>query len=361
MQIFFDASRAYDFARSAVTRVSTLLSLLLPAVMLTIPFVANAEVSARAGSDNRPVVYLTFDDGPSADMVTDELLHVLARHNATATFFVTGQRVRREPDKIAQIVYAGHAIGNHTHSHAKLTEVSDAQALSELKTASEVILAAGGPPPTCFRPPFGSTDNRINKIASRLGLVPVGWSIDTRDWEKSTSIEAIAQALNRTSQDSIVLLHDGPSYRGKMLLAFSAWMETEAHRFQFRALPECGSGGGVVQLAEVRLPETRSSETRSSETQLPETQVPKPQLPKVQATAEVVATYAQETAVPEPVAVVSDWVPPVANPNATIPELLAKIRAYRFDLYEDGQRVDLTQVTATLNTEIHGEHVFYSF
>ncbi len=329
-----------------MTRVSTLLSLLLPAVMLTIPFVANAEVSARAGSDNRPVVYLTFDDGPSADMVTDELLHVLARHNATATFFVTGQRVRREPDKIAQIVYAGHAIGNHTHSHAKLTEVSDAQALSELKTASEVILAAGGPPPTCFRPPFGSTDSRINKVASRLGLVPVGWSIDTRDWEKSTSIEAIGQALNRTSQDSIVLLHDGPSYRGKMLLAFSAWMETEAHRFQFRALPECGSGGAVVQLAEVR----------SSETQLPQ-----PQLSKVQATAEVVATYAQETAVPEPVAVVSDWVPPVANPNATIPELLAKIRAYRFDLYEDGQRVDLTQVTATLNTEIHGEHVFYSF
>jgi len=282
--------------------------------------------------DTRPVVYLTFDDGPSADTVTEELLAVLARHDATATFFVTGQRVKRASDKIAEIVYAGHAIGNHTLSHARLTEVSDKKALSELKTASEVILAAGGPPATCFRPPFGSTNRRINGLARQLGMVPVGWSIDTHDWKRSTSSEEINNALNRATAESIVLLHDGPSYRGKMLNAFSDWMDAEAHRFQFRALPECTRSGGVL-LADARLPDSTPVATDTESR--------------------------PESVVLENPPVVE--VPPTAKVHTTIPELLAKIRAYRFDLQNNRRRVDLTQVTATLNSEIHGDHIFYSF
>ena len=72
-------------------------------------------------SNNKPVVYLTFDDGPSADDVTDRILAVLDRHDAKATFFVTGGRVHANPEKVIRILAAGHGLGNHTHSHGNLT------------------------------------------------------------------------------------------------------------------------------------------------------------------------------------------------------------------------------------------------
>ena len=333
--IYKAAFNACHWVVSAALKAGATLYLLMLLVVLATATVARAESTGRSASvtgsaDDRPVVYLTFDDGPSADMVTDAVLQILAKHGATATFFVTGQRVRREPDKISEIVYAGHAIGNHTFNHAKLTRISDAEVVRELQTASEVILQAGGPPATCFRPPFGSTDSRVNRLAGQLGLVPVGWSIDTRDWEKSTTITAISDALARTSDKSIVLLHDGPTYRGKTLLALSSWMETQAHRFQFRALPECSSGAQLLQLAEVE-------QTVSSP---------------------VVAKY-EEPRKYEPVK--QKEIAPVARPPQTIPQLLRKIRSYRFVLHDDGQRVDLTQITAKLNSEIREETRVYSF
>lgn len=361
MQTFFiAASCAFELARKAATQASALVLvlfavLMLPAVVAaesTTDFVSDDELLAeglQSAVDDRPVVYLTFDDGPSADSVTEELLHVLARHNATATFFVTGQRVRQARDKIAEIVYAGHAIGNHTLSHAKLTEVSDKKALSELKVASEVILSAGGPPATCFRPPFGSTDQRVNSLAGQLGMVPVGWSIDTRDWERTTSIAEIHNALNRVTSESVVLLHDGPSYRGKMLSAFSYWMDTQAHRFQFRALPECNASG-VVQMAQAQVPVSAPAVTSVARSE--------PVAPEL-----VTAPVAEPASVTgnDIPAVASSALPPDQKVPTTIPELLAKIRAYRFELYDGGQQVDLTQVTATLDSEIHGDHIYYSF
>lgn len=311
--------------------------------------------------DDRPVVYLTFDDGPSADFVTEEVLQLLARHNATATFFITGDRVLRDGGKIAEIVYAGHAIGNHTHKHSKLTEISEAQVLKELTTASDVILAAGGPPQTCFRPPFGATNKRINQLAKQLGMVPVGWSIDTRDWESSTSIEEIAAALDRTGSDSVVLLHDGPSHRSKMLLALSAWMETSAHKYQFRALPECTPTGGILIAGvapepPITPPANTQAEPKPAQPQQPPVTTIASTEPESQSGAadEQAAVVASATA-----SSVTDSAPP-AEP-LTIAQLLDKIRSYKLVLYDAGQQVDLTQITANVASEIHGEHIYFRF
>ena len=98
---------------------------------------------------------------------------------------------------------------------------------------------AGGPPLTCFRPPFGATDSRVNSIALELGMVAIGWSADTRDWDSLIQTSAIYDILDQSSDGSIVLMHDGPAYRGKTLQALSDWMAVAAHRYQFQALPAC--------------------------------------------------------------------------------------------------------------------------
>lgn len=214
----------------------------LASVLTTLPLAAD-------GVDTRPTVYLTFDDGPSADDVTEEVLELLATYDARATFFVTGQRVRKNGSKIPVILYAGHAIGNHTFSHVNLTNSSSEEVVKELKSASQTVINAGGPPLTCFRPPFGSTDRRVNSIAAELGMVAVKWSLDTRDWDSLVHPATIYQTLDRSVDGSIVLMHDGPARRSRMLVALSDWMAVSAHRYQFKALPQCQPYGAGEQFA----------------------------------------------------------------------------------------------------------------
>ncbi len=209
-----------------------------------VPWSAGADVA-----DTRPIVYLTFDDGPSADGVTDEILDLLAQYGAKATFFVTGQRVRHNGSKIPEIMYGGHAIGNHTYSHVNLRNTSSEEVVKELKAAGDEISRAGGPPLTCFRPPFGATDNRVNSISAELGMTPVAWSLDTRDWQPSVFSLEIFETLDRSRDGSVVLMHDGPAKRSKTLVALADWMAVAAHRYQFRALPECQSYGAGEQFA----------------------------------------------------------------------------------------------------------------
>lgn len=218
------------------------LCIVLASTLITLP-------GAADDADTRPTVYLTFDDGPSADDITEELLELLAQYDAKATFFVTGQRVRKNGDKIPAILYAGHAVGNHTHSHVDLTNSSSEEVVNELKSASQAVIAAGGPPQTCFRPPFGSTDNRVNSIAAELGMVAVKWTLDTRDWDSLVHQSTIYDTLNRSRDNAIVLMHDGPARRSKTLMALSDWMAGSAHRFQFKALPECQPYGSGDQFA----------------------------------------------------------------------------------------------------------------
>lgn len=198
-----------------------------------------AQAGTEQNSGNKPVIYLTFDDGPSADGVTERILDVLALYDAKATFFVTGARARAKPRKIAEIISAGHGIGNHTHSHGKLTSLAEHEIAEEFSITNQYVYAAGGPQLSCFRAPFGDTDERVNGIAERMGLRSVGWTIDTRDWDPYADSDHIAWQLEDSEHNSVVLMHDGPVARWHTLDVFTRWMEDTGHLYQFKALPEC--------------------------------------------------------------------------------------------------------------------------
>jgi len=197
----------------------------------------------------KPIVYLTFDDGPSGDGVTDELLDVLARHNARATFFVTGSRVRANPEKIPLIYQAGHALGNHTVSHARLTSLFDHQIAAELSATNLYVMEAGGPPMNCFRAPFGAVNQKVVSIADSMGMARVGWTIDTRDWDPYADIRDIAAQLERARHKSVVLMHDGPRSRWRSLKLFTRWIEDFGHLYSFEPLPECARPSPLVTLS----------------------------------------------------------------------------------------------------------------
>jgi len=249
----------------------------------------------------KPIIYLTFDDGPSSDGVTDAFLELLERHNARATFFVTGARVQLNPEKIVRIIDGGHAIGNHTTNHTLLTNLPDHQVINEFNTTTDRVIDAGGSYLSCFRAPFGATNIRVKQIASQLGMTSIGWDIDTRDWDSRAGIDEILLQLDDVYGHSVVLMHDGPGSRWKTLEALTIWMDDMAQSFEFRALPQCGQG--YERYASLQ---TQSSESLSVRPQVKSDEV------KGSSTTSHKDVIRQD-----------------------IPALVEKLRGYKFSLYSE--------------------------
>ena len=186
---------------------------------------------------SRPVVYLTFDDGPSEH--TGLFLDLLARYGAKATFFQVGNRVAGRASITRRIVANGHRLGNHTWDHRYLPSMSDAGIRSEVDRASQAFVRATGRRPACVRPPGGFVSARVRRILANRGMRTAMWTIDTRDWSPRRSMSGVLAELNKARGGSIVLMHDASPQYAKTLAALRVWLGRNAGRFEFRALPGC--------------------------------------------------------------------------------------------------------------------------
>jgi len=156
---------------------------------------------------------LSYDDGPN-DPHTQNLLDLLAEHQAKATFFLIGKYIRQRPDLVRAIRSAGHAIGNHTESHPNLIFTPASRVKEELESCSKALQDATGEATSWFRPPFGGRRPEVLRIARKLGLQPVMWSVTGYDWSAESSraiINKVVQQVEGRSRKrgEIILLHDG--------------------------------------------------------------------------------------------------------------------------------------------------------
>jgi peptidoglycan/xylan/chitin deacetylase (PgdA/CDA1 family) len=153
---------------------------------------------------------LTYDDGPSE--FTPLVLDYLQRSRVRATFFVTGSQVVLHPDILRRAHREGHQIAIHTWSHRSLVTLSNEVVLAELEWTARVIEHTIGVRPRYFRPPFGDLDDRVRAIARIMGLVPVIWNFDSRDFTIATDIELrayqSAQNWRQATSGIISLQHD---------------------------------------------------------------------------------------------------------------------------------------------------------
>jgi len=156
------------------------------------------------------IVALTFDDGPDPRW-TPQVLDLLHRYDATATFFDTGINAVAHPDLIAAEVASGNEIGDHTWSHAHLPTLSTAAMEAEIVKGAEAIHAAGGPLPGLFRPPYGASDDAIRVVAEAEGYRTVWWDVAVEHYVNHTAqtAEGVEAVLGRIRPGSIVLAHDG--------------------------------------------------------------------------------------------------------------------------------------------------------
>jgi peptidoglycan/xylan/chitin deacetylase (PgdA/CDA1 family) len=160
------------------------------------------------GGGKGPYVALTFDDGPTR--WTPQLLAILRRNGARATFFEIGQHAAARPDLVRREAQAG-AVGDHTWSHRPLTQLGRTAVSFELGKAKDTIESAAGAGVVLFRPPFGAGDAVVDRAARRLGLLEILWNVDSGDASGASTLPSAEIARNlrdRVRAGSIVLLHE---------------------------------------------------------------------------------------------------------------------------------------------------------
>lgn len=182
-------------------------------------------------------VYLTFDDGPDS-AVTPALLRLLAEFQIPVTFFVIGKKVEQHPGILAKIHAAGHAIGNHSFSHALMIWKSRLSIEQELTQTDKVILKTTGKTATLFRPPHGRFGPNLLLSLRAANRKMVLWNLSTKDYRATTTADQIQSSLHAARPGQIVLLHDGHANSGRMLAALKNALPAMLERnVRFKALP----------------------------------------------------------------------------------------------------------------------------
>jgi peptidoglycan-N-acetylglucosamine deacetylase len=160
------------------------------------------------GTGRRPLVALTFDDGPSR--WTREIAAALEEHECRATFFLRGSAVEARPQDVVALERAGHELGNHLWSHADPTSQSGAEIRAEIDRAAAAIHTAAGRRPRLVRPPYCKAPYAVARAARRSGVrLVVQRTIGSSDWSASAPEDVLGPMLANVRAGDIVCMHDG--------------------------------------------------------------------------------------------------------------------------------------------------------
>ncbi len=183
--------------------------------------------TAALATGNKKVLFLSFDDGPDP-VWTPQVLDVLAKYDAHATFFELRAMQDAHPGLREQVLAAGNTIGSHSITHPQLTVVSPAKRRHEI---------FDGPQSNCFRPPYGATNAKVRADIRAAGMVQVLWDVDPRDWARPGTQAIVQNILTHAHNHNIILLHDGGGDRSQTLAALDTVLPLlKAQGYSFPAM-----------------------------------------------------------------------------------------------------------------------------
>ena len=179
-----------------------------------------------------PVVALTFDSAWGTEDL-DDILSILQKHNAPATFFVTGEWAKKNPDAIRAIDKAGHEIGNHGNTHKHMPQLSKEEMAAEIQGCHNEVYSITGKDMTLFRAPYSDWNEDVVYVAHAMGYSAINQSVDSLDW-KDYGVDAIIRTVcehKNLENGSIILLHNGSLYTKDALDQMLTNIEQQGYSF----------------------------------------------------------------------------------------------------------------------------------
>lgn len=155
---------------------------------------------------SRPMVALSFDDGPSK--TTSKILDVLEKHGGRATFCVVGSRVNSYSDTLRRISSLGCEIASHTWDHKNLTKLSAEEIKRQLLSTQKAVKDICASKTRILRPPYGAVNDTVKKVCQELDMAIANWYIDTEDWKTRDAKKTASAILDHVQDGDIILCHD---------------------------------------------------------------------------------------------------------------------------------------------------------
>lgn len=159
-----------------------------------------------------PIVYLTFDDGPTPG-VTDRVLELLGEYNARATFFCVGEQIQKHPDLYQRLLKERHTVGNHTMTHVDARKIEPNQYIREFEECNDLMST------NLFRPPYGKITKAVyNQILKTHKVIM--WDVLSGDFDpKVDADKCVSNVVENVEKGSIVVFHDSNKAASTMLPA----------------------------------------------------------------------------------------------------------------------------------------------
>ncbi|MCJ1677866.1 polysaccharide deacetylase family protein [Streptomyces sp. APSN-46.1] len=205
---------------------------------------------AHASESGANAVNITIDDGPDPRW-TPQILDVLKKYDVKATFCMVGPAAKAHPDLVKKVVAGGHRLCDHSMDHdtsmdKKPVDYQERQILEAKKLIEEA--AGSGAKVEYYRAPGGAFTPDSRRIAAANGMRPLGWNVDTKDFEKP-GVAAIVNAVKREMGNGpTVLFHDGGGNRAQTVEALDqvlAWLGDQGRPtgFPVRTEPDTPASG----------------------------------------------------------------------------------------------------------------------
>ena len=181
----------------------------------------------RVVDPSKPMVALTFDDGPHA-VYSDMILDVLEEYHAVATFFEVGRNIAACPEVLPRMEELGCEIGSHSNAHRNLSKLKKSTLLKDLDAADAAFTAAVGYAPALVRPPYGAV-NKTVKYASERTMVT--WTVDTLDWKSKDAQTVVNYLQNYGDLDGeIVLMHSIYESTAQAVAVLVPWLQEQGYQ-----------------------------------------------------------------------------------------------------------------------------------
>ncbi len=185
------------------------------------------EPYVRVIDPSRPMVALTFDDGPD-ETWSNAILDVLEENHALATFFEVGRNVRACPDPVGRMVEMGCEVASHSNAHKDLSKLKKKALLQDLDAADAAFAAAGAEAPLLVRPPYGAVNKNVK---SATGRAMITWTVDTEDWKSRDAQTVIDYVQSIPELDGeIILMHSIYQSTAEAVAVLVPWLQEQGYQ-----------------------------------------------------------------------------------------------------------------------------------
>lgn len=175
-------------------------------------------------------IAITFDTTWGDDNV-EEILNLLDKYDAKATFFVIGLWADDFPDRVKEIDKRGHEIGNHSNKHPNMTNISKEKIIKELDITDAKLLELIGKTTNIFRFPEGAYNDLAVEAVESTGRKCIQWDIDSIDWKKEDPKTQYDRVIKKVEPGSILLFHTNTEHTVESLEMVLEKLKSEGYKF----------------------------------------------------------------------------------------------------------------------------------